>query len=316
MAAKRLDLFQENSTVVYEAYTVCGQRPTTNHRIFPFELSGLGANFRAMNFGFTKMNGAGNDFVLIDNRAKTVRLTPEQVARICHRQRGIGADGLFLLAPASSAQAPWAWEFYNSDGSTADMCGNGARCFARFIQRVAGANGETSFETGAGVIRAAFQGDRVTVNLTQPRDLRLHQKIELKSGVLEVHSLNTGVPHAVVYAPDADQAMVSSIGAEIRRHHAFAPRGTNVNFVQLLGPESIRVRTFERGVEGETLACGTGVTASALVTARLHNLDSPVRVKVQGGDLLEVGFVRDGDGFTGVTLGGPADFVFEGTINI
>ncbi len=196
------------------------------------------------------------------------------------------------------------------------MCGNGARCFARFIQRVAGANGGTSFETGAGVIKAAFQGDRVTVTLTQPRDLRLHQKIELRSSMVEVHSLNTGVPHAVVYVADADQAMVSTIGAEIRHHHAFAPRGTNVNFVQLLEPGSIRVRTFERGVEGETLACGTGVTASALITARLHELASPIRVKVQGGDLLEVGFARDVDGFSQVTLGGPADFVFEGTISI
>src|SRR5687768_16770078 len=117
-----------------------------------------------MTLEFTKMNGAGNDFILIDNRSGQIRLTPEQVTRLCHRQRGIGADGLFLLVPARKGQADWAWEFYNSDGSTADMCGNGARCFGRFIQKVTGASNQTSFETGAGVIRAQFDGEQVTVN--------------------------------------------------------------------------------------------------------------------------------------------------------
>ncbi len=129
------------------------------------------------------MNGAGNDFVLIDNREGKIRLTREQIVRLCHRQRGIGADGLFLLVPSASGQADWAWEFYNRDGSAADMCGNGARCFARFIQRQAGAKGQTTFETGAGIITATFQGERVTVNLTQPRDLKLGEKIPLSAGL-------------------------------------------------------------------------------------------------------------------------------------
>src|SRR2546423_11852698 len=122
---------------------------------------------------FTKMNGAGNDFVLIDNREQKLKLTRDQVKRLCHRQRGVGADGLFLLIPSKSGKADWAWDFYNSDGSQAEMCGNGARCFARFVQRLTNTNGETSFETGAGVIRATFHGERVTVTLTQPKDLRL-----------------------------------------------------------------------------------------------------------------------------------------------
>jgi diaminopimelate epimerase len=265
---------------------------------------------------FTKMNGAGNDFVLIDDRPRKVRLTPAQVARLCDRHRGIGADGLFLLVPCASGRADWAWEFYNSDGSTAEMCGNGARCFARFVHKVTGANGPTTFETGAGVIHATFHGDRVRVTLTPPKDLRLEQQVPVSTGSLVVHSLNTGVPHAVIFVPDADQAMVQPVGVEVRHHARFAPKGTNVNFVQVLGPSSIRVRTYERGVEGETLACGTGVTASALVSARVHGFRPPIQVRVQGGDVLEVNFQPAGDGFADVTLAGPAEFVFEGRIAV
>jgi diaminopimelate epimerase len=265
---------------------------------------------------FTKMNGAGNDFVLIDNRRRTVRLSPDQVTRLCHRHLGIGADGLVMLIPCSSGKADWAWEFYNSDGSVAEMCGNAARCFARYIQRLTGVQGQTRFETGAGVITARFQGDRVTVSLTSPQDLRLDQQVSLAGGVQTVHSLNTGVPHAVLYVSDADQAMVQQLGAEIRSHPQFAPKGTNVNFVQLLDGNAIRVRTYERGVEGETLACGTGVTASALISSRIHRLKSPVRVRVQSGDWLEVSFSDQDGGFSAVQLTGSAEFVFEGRMEL
>lgn len=265
---------------------------------------------------FTKMNGAGNDFVLIDNRQGSIRLSPDQIVRICHRQRGVGADGIMLLVPPRTGKADWAWDFYNNDGSTAEMCGNGARCFARFVQREAGTNGRFSFETGAGIITASFEGERVKINLTEPKDLRLNEQVKLSSGPASIHSLNTGVPHAVLFVPDADQAMVQNLGAQIRYHEHFKPRGTNVNFVQLLGPQSIRVRTYERGVEGETLACGTGVTASAIIAARLNGFTSPVKVKVQGGDLLEVSFREEGGGFKDVHLTGPADFVFDGQINL
>ncbi len=265
-----------------------------------------------MHFDFVKMSGAGNDFILGDNRDGRLQLTREQVARLCHRQFGIGADGLMLLVPCTSGKAEWAWQFWNSDGSDAEMCGNGARCFARYIQRVAGAGAQTTFETAAGVITATFQGERVTVNLTAPHSLRLGDRVTTSAGELEVHSLNTGVPHAIVYVPDADQAMVQQLGAELRWHAHFKPRGTNVNFVQLLGPNFIRVRTYERGVEGETLACGTGVTACALISGRVHGFTSPVRVQVQGGDELEVSFTERDGKFTDVRLNGPATFIFEG----
>jgi diaminopimelate epimerase len=265
---------------------------------------------------FTKMNGAGNDFVLIDNRARKIKLSRAQVVRLCDRHRGAGADGVVLLVPPASAKADWAWEFYNSDGSTGEMCGNGARCFARFVQRLTGLTRAFSFETEAGVITASFQGDQVTVSLTPPKGLRLNEQVALSAGTETIHSLNTGVPHAVLFVPDADRAMVQQLGPEIRRHAHYAPKGTNVNFVQRLGPSHIRVRTFERGVEDETLACGTGVTASALIAARLHGYASPVRVQVQGGEQLEVSFREDHGEFADVRLTGPAEFVFEGRIEI
>jgi diaminopimelate epimerase len=265
---------------------------------------------------FTKMNGAGNDFILLDNRDRDVQLTRDQITRLCDRHRGVGADGLFLLVPCDSHKADWAWEFFNSDGGSAEMCGNGARCFARFVQRLTGVAERVSFETGAGVIRAVFDGERVTVNLTPPRDLRLAEKINLTHGTETVHSLNTGVPHAVIFVADANKAMVQAIGSEIRYHPHFAPKGTNANFVQLLGPNSIRVRTYERGVEGETLACGTGVTASALISARINRFTSPISVQVQGGDVLHVSFQDKNGSFEDVRLTGPAQFVFEGRIEI
>ena len=289
---------------------------------------------------FAKMNGAGNDFVFIDNRSRKIQLQPAQIARLCDRHKGVGADGVILLVPCASGRADWAWDFFHSDGGSAEMCGNGARCFACFVRRLTGAKGDLSFETRAGVILARFQGDHVkadltlhsgdagrtevprfqgdsvTVNLTPPKHLRLRQKIKLSIGPTEIHSLDTGVPHAALFVPDADQAMVQPLGAEIRRHPHFAPRGTNVNFVQVLGPGKIRVRTYERGVEGETLACGTGVTASALITAELRGFPSPIQVQVQSGDTLEISFDRANGQFTNVGLAGPAEFVFEGRIEV
>ncbi len=270
-----------------------------------------------MSLAFSKMNGAGNDFILIDNRDQSIHLTREQVVRLCDRQRGVGADGVFLLVPSRTGQADWAWEFYNSDGSTADMCGNGARCFARFVQRLVEGNGELTFETGAGLITATFDGNHVTVDLTDPQEHRLNEELVLAStGRTTVHSVNTGVPHAVVFVEDADRVMVQSLGREIRYHRHFAPDGANVNFAQLKGDNAIRVRTYERGVEGETLACGTGVTAAALTAAWLHQFSSPVCVQVQSGDWLEVSFDRQGDQLGHVRLKGPADFVFEGEIDL
>jgi len=265
---------------------------------------------------FSKMNGAGNDFLLVDNRSKKVSLDRDQVTRHCDRQRGVGADGIILLVPSATGRGDWAWNFYNNDGSAAEMCGNGARCFARFVKKVTGESRDFTFETGAGVIEAAFQGDRVTVGLTKPTGLRLNEPVELSIGTQPIHSLNTGVPHAVLYVPDVSEVNVAALGREIRRHPHFAPKGTNINFAQILGPGHVRVRTYERGVEAETLACGTGVTATALISSKLYGFAAPVRIEVRGGDTLEVGFSANDDGFSDVRLTGPADFVFEGTVEL
>src|SRR6185369_12909638 len=160
---------------------------------------------------FTKMNGAGNDFIFIDNRSGHIALDEKQIIWLCDRHRGIGADGLMLLVPSRTGKADWAWDFYNSDGSTGEMCGNGARCFGRFVQKTVGVNGDFTFETGAGIITASFNGASVTVNLTQPHGLRLDEQVKLSTGAETIHSLNTGVPHAVLYVPDADRAMVRSL---------------------------------------------------------------------------------------------------------
>lgn len=270
----------------------------------------------AMRIDFTKMNGAGNDFVVIDNRERKIRLDRAQIARICDRHRGVGADGLMMLVPCDSKKADWAWDFYNADGGPAAMCGNGSRCFAKYVRRTVGVQTDFTFETLAGVIHAGFQGDLVAVDLTSPRGLRLNDRLPLQESMLTVHFINTGVEHAVVFVDDVEKVDLKSLGAAIRYHAHYAPKGTNANFVQLLGQNHIRVRTYERGVEDETMACGTGVSACALITARLHGFESPVKVKVQGGDTMEVGFDRKGDEFSNVRLTGPAEFVYEGWIEV
>jgi diaminopimelate epimerase len=264
---------------------------------------------------FTKMSGAGNDFVLIDNRAGDVQLTPQQVARICDRHWGVGADGILLLEPATNG-ADFRMRYYNRDGGEAEMCGNGARCFARFAERVAGARDKLSFETPAGVIGAELQGEQVRLTMSEPRDLRFDLKISAGEREWGAHFINSGVPHVVVPVAKIDEIDVNGDGAAIRRHSMFAPAGANVNFLEKRGPRAIAIRTFERGVENETLACGTGVVASALIFAAAENADGPIAVRVRGGSDLSVGFRREGDRFRDVTLTGPAEFLFEGTIDI
>lgn len=264
---------------------------------------------------FTKMNGAGNDFVLIDNRLGDLRLAPEQISKICDRHRGVGADGVLMLERAMNG-ADFRMRYYNADGGEAEMCGNGARCFARYAGRVAGAAETLSFETPAGVIGATLQGELVRLKMSEPNDLRVAIMIPLPDGEVAAHFVNSGVPHVVVAVEDLESADVRGLGSAIRRSELFAPKGTNVNFVKERGERQIAIRTYERGVEDETLACGTGVVASALIFAAVKRTDGPIRVLVRGGDELQVGFERAGDQFRNVTLTGPADFVFEGSIDL
>jgi diaminopimelate epimerase len=264
---------------------------------------------------FTKMNGAGNDFVMIDNRAGQVRLQPEQIVRICDRHRGIGADGILLLEKGSNG-ADFRMRYYNRDGGEAEMCGNGARCFARFANKIAGAPEKISFQTPAGLIRGELHGESVTLQMSEPKDLRLGIELIANGAKERVHFINSGVPHVVVPVSKVEDVDVRPRGEAIRRHEMFSPAGANVNFIEKRGAQRILVRTYERGVEDETLACGTGVVASALIFAATEKVDGPISVTVRSGSELSVGLKRAGDRFTNVTLTGPAEFAFEGTIEI
>lgn len=265
--------------------------------------------------GFTKMNGAGNDFVLLDNRAGELRLEKEQVMKLCDRHRGVGADGVLVLENATNG-ADFRMRYYNSDGREAEMCGNGARCFARFAQRVAGAKNEVSFETPAGVIAAKLSGELVCLEMSEPTDLRLAIEISAYGKIIRGHFINTGVPHVVIPVSEVETVNVRKTGAAIRHHELFFPKGANANFSKKRSRRRIAIRTYERGVEDETLACGTGVVASALVFAVTENVDGPIGVLVRGGSELTVGFKKVGERFKNVTLTGPAEFVFEGTIEL
>ena len=264
---------------------------------------------------FTKMNGAGNDFVMVDNRAGEVRLRPEQIVRICDRHRGIGADGILLLERGSNG-ADFRMRYYNRDGGEAEMCGNGARCFARFANKVAGAPDKISFQTPAGLIRGELHGELVTLQMSEPKDLQLSVELVANGEKERVHFINSGVPHVVVPVSKVDDVDVRRRGEAIRRHEMFSPAGANVNFTEKRGAQKILVRTYERGVEDETLACGTGVVASALIFGATEKVDGPISVAVRSGSELSVGFKRAGDQFRNVTLTGPAEFAFEGTIEI
>jgi diaminopimelate epimerase len=264
---------------------------------------------------FTKMNGAGNDFILFDNRTGDIDLDRNQIAQLCDRHRGIGADGILLLEKPTN-RADFRMRYFNADGGEAEMCGNGARCFARFANKVGGQKGKISFETPAGVISAELKGDLVTLGMTEPTDLRLNVDLPVVAQKKTVHFINSGVPHVVIPVAKIDDADVRREGAAIRHHKMFSPNGTNVNFIEKRGPNRIAIRTYERGVEDETLACGTGVVASALIFAATENIGDPITVIARGGDELQVGFENSDGGFHNVTLTGPAEFVFEGTIEI
>lgn len=262
---------------------------------------------------FTKMNGAGNDFVVVDNRDGSLQLDKATIARVCDRHRGVGADGLLAVEPAENG-GDFRMRYYNADGGEAEMCGNGARCFARFAAKLAGRTDAVSFETMAGVITARLLGENVQIQMSDPHSLRLHDALDLAGEMHTVHSLNTGVPHAAVFVENLEAVNVQRLGAALRFHAHFAPKGTNANFVKQTGPQTIAIRTYERGVEGETLACGTGMVACALIFHELTGAVSPIGVAVRGGETLEVAFEKDGASYRKVKLTGPADFVFQGTV--
>ena len=272
----------------------------------------------AINFPlpFTKMSGAGNDFIVIDHRAALIpeQDQPEFARKVCRRMFSVGADGLILLE--NSAIADFSWRFYNGDGSVAEMCGNGARCAARFAYTKGIAGSRMSFETLAGIIEAEVSDDEsVRLRMTPPCDFRTGLKVMLDRRERELSFVNSGVPHAVFFTEEEEQVPVREWGKIVRFHPLFQPDGTNVNFVQKIGENSIRVRTYERGVEDETMACGTGAVASAIFAAINGLVRSPVAVDTSGGDRLTILFdLQEGPQAENVFLQGPARIIYEGNM--
>jgi diaminopimelate epimerase len=263
---------------------------------------------------FFKMSGSGNDFILIDNRDLSLPVTnvTDFVKRVCERKVSVGADGLILIE--KSERVDFRWRFFKADGSEVDMCGNGGRCAARFASLKGIAGKTMSFETGAGTIDAEVRGDTVKLRLTDPHSLRIDETIEIDGETMGVNSVNTGVPHVVHYVSNLKGFDVFHMGRQIRCHAHYQPAGTNANFVTVLDRQAIRIRTYERGVEDETLACGTGSVAAALISSWKGWVDSPVAVVVKSGEILKIYFDKTEKGFEKVYLEGKATVVYEGKI--
>jgi diaminopimelate epimerase len=248
---------------------------------------------------FSKYEGAGNDFILIDDRPLSFPVLDKQfIQLLCDRKFGIGADGVILLQPN------FRMRIFNSDGSEAESCGNGIRCFVRFLGELGFVEDRYRIELKESVVFARLEGERVAVDMGEAKDLRL--KLKTERG--EVHFVDTGVPHMVQFVENVDGVDLSTIGPYLRRHPLFGSKGANVNVAEKRGDGSIHVRTFERGVEGETLACGTGAVAVACVTHELFGWPLPIRILFRGGTL-EIG-QRAGRW----EMVGPARKVFSGTL--
>jgi len=265
-----------------------------------------------MKIPFTKMSGSGNDFILIDHRKPFLEEghIKDFAQKVCRRRISVGADGLILIE--QSKKADFKWRFYNSDGSEPEMCGNGGRCVARFALLKGIAGSSLTFETLAGILSAQVDEKRVKLELTQPHDLKLDETVLIDGKKQILSQINTGVPHTVLFADDVEAVDVVRMGRAIRYHSHFVPNGTNVNFVQLGEESRLSIRTYERGVEDETLACGTGAVASALIAAYKGHVRSPVSIKTRGGEVLMVHFEMSGEEVRRVFFEGEVHLVYEG----
>ncbi len=264
---------------------------------------------------FTKMHGAGNDFIMIDHRhLDGVTLGAGHIAALCDRRTGVGADGLIIIGPGSSSESSFRMHYYNADGGEAEMCGNGARCSVSFAHRLSLVKDSCRFDTQAGLLDGIRHGlEDIEVKLTPWVDLELDVEVGETPWAAH-HFCDTGVPHLVIPVEDIESVPVMEWGARLRHHQKFSPEGTNVNWV---APEQktgrFLMRTYERGVEAETLACGTGASAVAVVLCRLGLATSPVKLQTRGGDLLIVSIDMENNE---LRLRGPAVTSFHGEVMI
>lgn len=264
---------------------------------------------------FYKMSGSGNDFILVDNRGGSV--DEENVARlvasICRRKLSVGADGMILIE--ESDRADFKWRYFNADGGEVEMCGNGGRCAARLAYLKGIAGPRLSFETMSGVIRAEVTGERVKLEMPESTIAELDYLLKVEEETLTVSSITVGVPHVVIWVTDVEASPVFKAGRAIRNHERYAPAGTNVNFVKQLDDGTFAIRTYERGVEDETLACGTGSVGTALIAATKGMTTSPAVLHTRGGEDLKVYFEKSGESFSGVFLEGEARVIYEGKLS-
>jgi diaminopimelate epimerase len=259
-----------------------------------------------MELHFYKYQGTGNDFIMIDNRSEF--FSKNDVAlinKLCDRRFGIGADGLILLE--NSEVADFRMVYFNADGNEGSMCGNGGRCLIAFAKKLQIIENESTFDAVDGLHFATIKNDIVSLKMIDVTDI----------SVSKLHSfLNTGSPHHIIFCKNVKNLNVKVVGSEIRFGAPYFEEGTNVNFAEQISNNQFKVRTYERGVEDETLACGTGVTAVAIAAHKTNKTSSNIiQLEVEGGNL-EVSFEIIGTGYKNVFLKGPATFVFEGKISI
>lgn len=264
---------------------------------------------------FFKMTGAGNDFILIDNRKDLLDADHCQdlVRRACRHRLSVGADGVILIE--NDPEVDFKWRFFNADASEAEMCGNGARCAARFAY-LTGIVGKShmAFRTLAGIIKAELLEGTVKVQMPSSHSLKMDLRLEADGRLFKLDFINTGVPHAVCFMSDEgelESADVAGWGRALRFHSYFQPAGANVDFALVRDAHHMAYRTYERGVEGETLACGTGAIASALVAAARSRVVSPVQVRTRSGEFLTIHFTWKDSQFEQVYLEGEARVAYE-----
>lgn len=265
---------------------------------------------------FWKMSGSGNDFILIDNRNGQVK--DEEMGRLveraCRRRESVGADGVIFVV--ESEQYDFGWRFFNADGGEVEMCGNGGRCVSRFAFLKGIAGPKMTFETLVGPVSAEVNDRVVKILMPKPEGLSMDLDLTYQQGWTSVDFINTGVPHVVVQVEDLSDHPVCEQGRAIRYHSHFAPEGTNANFMKIVGPDRLQIRTYERGVEDETLACGTGSIACALVASlRGAANGSPIKVETRSGEQLTIHFEKKGESFKQVELEGSTSVVYRAQLD-
>jgi len=264
------------------------------------------------NIRFTKLNGSGNDFIFIDNRdgRHDVDSMIDFVRNVCRRGVAVGADGVMFIEP--SERADFKWRFFNADGSEAEMCGNGGRCAVRFARHLGIESDPVSFETIAGTIDGSIEGSMVKLRMTEAFGFKAGVEVDINGRRATLDCLNSGVPHAVEFVDDVETADVTREGRLVRYHEGFSPAGTNANFCQVSGVNSIILRTYERGVEDETLACGTGAVAAAILAAARGLVEPPVAVQVRSGEILTIYFTGRGTDTSDIYMQGETRLVYDG----